>query len=240
MSFPNAAASARSGRRLNWLTAVAVIGASIGLAACSVHVTASSSSTTTTTKASSSTTAPANLLTQMPKAFAPQCTNEASSDFLDTNQTAQVVCSGSNVPDADVLIYEQFDNAADADNYYSSALLSGNGMQSGQGDCTSATLSGTSTNGTYCETNVTLNGNAVGNVFLFNGTEFEVGSGVSLASVLSSPPPICANTSNGFGVVGWTVDSKNLAALAITCSSDVGTLQSINKDYLADDYDLGT
>lgn len=240
MSFPNAAASGRSSWRRSWLAAVAFIVASLGLAACSVHVTASSSTTTTKAPTSSSTTAPTNLLTQMPKAFAAQCTNEASSDFLDTNQTAQVVCSGSNVPDADVLIYEQYDNAADADNYYSSALLSGNGMQSGQGDCTSATLSGTSTNGTYCETNVTLNGNAVGNVFLFNGTEFQVGSGVSLASVLSSPPPICANTSSGFGVVGWTVDNKNLAALAITCSSDVGTLQSINKDYLADDYDLGT
>lgn len=236
MSFSNAAASARSGRRFNWLTAVAILGASIGLAACSIHVSAS----TSTTKAPSTTTTPANLLSQMPKVFAAQCTNQASSDFLDTNQTAQVVCSGSNVPDADVLIYEQYDNAADADNYYSSGLLSGNGMQSGQGDCTSATLSGTSTNGTYCETNVTLNSKAVGNVFLFNGTEFEVGSGVSLASVLSSPPPICANTSNGFGVVGWTVDSKNLAALAITCSSDVATLQSINKDYLANDYDLGT
>jgi hypothetical protein len=218
------------------LTAVATIGASVGLAACSVHVTAS----TSTSKAPSSTTTPANLLAQMPKAFAAQCTNEASSDFLSTNQTAQVVCSGSNVPNADVLIYEQFDNTADADNYYSNALLSGNGMQSGQGDCASATLSGTSTNGTYCETNVTLNTKAVGNVFLFNGTEFQVGSGVSLASVLSSPPPICANTSNGFGVVGWSVDSKNLAALAITCSSDVGTLQSINKDYLANDYDLGS
>ncbi|HWD52344.1 MAG TPA: hypothetical protein VG412_08085 [Acidimicrobiales bacterium] len=236
MSFPNASPSARPSWRLTWLTVVAIVGASVGLAACSIHVSAS----TSTTKAPTSTTTPPKLLTQMPKAFAAQCTNEASSDFLDTNQTAQVVCSGSNVPDADVLIYEQFDNSADADNYYSSALLSGNAMQSGQGDCTSATLSGTSTNGTYCETNVTLNGNAVGNVFLFNGTEFQVGSGVSLASVLSSPPPICANTSSGFGVVGWSVNSKNLAALAITCSSDVATLQSINKDYLANDYDLGT
>jgi hypothetical protein len=238
MSFRHAGGSGRSSWRLTWLTAVAFIVASLGLAACTVHVT--SSTTTTKAPTSSSTTTPPNLLTQMPKAFAAQCTNEASSDFLDTNQTAQVVCSGSNVPDADVLIYEQFDNSADANNYYSSTLLPGNGMQSSQGDCTSATLSGTSTNGTYCETNVTLNGKAVGNVFLFNGTEFQVGSGVSLATVLSSPPPICANTSNGFGVVGWSVDSKNLAALAITCSSDVGTLQSINKDYLANNYDLGT
>jgi hypothetical protein len=237
MSFPHAAGSARSSWRRTWLSAVAFIVASLGLAACTVQV--GSGSTTTKAPASSSTTPP-KLLTQMPKAFSAQCTNEASSDFIDTNETAQTVCAGSNVPDADVLIYEQFDNSADADNYYSSALLSGNGMQSGQGDCTSATLSGTSTNGTYCETNVTANGNAVGNVFLFNGSDFQVGSGVSLATVLSSPPPICANTSSGFGVVGWTVDSKNLAALAITCSSDVGTLQSINKDYLANDYDLGT
>jgi len=240
MSFPKAGGSARSGWRPTWLTAVAFIAASLGLAACSVHVGTSSTTTTTTKAPTTTSTTPPNLLTQMPKAFAAQCTNEVSSDFLDTNQTAQVVCSGSNVPDADVLIYAQFDNSADADNYYSSALLSGNGMQSGQGDCTSATLSGTSTNGTYCETNVTLNNKPVGNVFLFNGTEFEVGSGVSLASVLSSPPPICANTSSGFGVVGWSVDSKNLAALAITCSSDVGTLQTINKDYLANDFDLGT
>ena len=239
MSFPSTTATARSSWRLTWLTAVAFIVASLGLAACTVHV-GTRSTTTTKAPASSSTTTPPNLLTQMPKAFAAQCTNEASSDFLDTNQTAQTVCSGSNVPDADVLIYQQFDTSADADNYYSSTLLSGNGMQSGQGDCTSATLSGTSTNGTYCETNVTANGKAVGNVFLFNGTDFQVGSGVSLASVLSSPPPICSNTNSGFGVVGWTVDSKNLAALAITCSSDVATLQSINKDYLANDYDLGT
>ncbi len=237
MSFPHSGGSARSRWRLTWLTAVAFIVASLGLAACTVKV---SSGSTTTTKAPSTTTTPQNLLSQMPKAFASQCTNEGSSDFIDTNETAQTVCAGSNVPDADVLVYEQFDNSADADNYYSSTLLSGNGMQSGQGDCTSATLSGTSTNGTYCETNVTANGAAVGNVFLFNGTDFEVGSGVSLSTVLSTPPPICTNTNAGFGVVGWTVDAKNLAALAITCSSDVATLQSINKDYLANDYDLGT
>ncbi len=226
----------------------AIIGGSVGavvLAVILIVVLVSSSKptpnpppTTPPTSATTATTTPASLISRMPSAFAAQCTNEASSDFIDTNETAQVVCSGSNVPDADVLIYQQYDTSADADNYYSSTLLSGNRMQSGQGDCTSATLSGTSTNGTYCETNVTANGKAVGNVFLFNGTDFQVGSGVSLASVLSSPPPICSNTNAGFGVVGWTVDSKNLAALAITCSSDVATLQSINKDYLANDYDL--
>ncbi len=172
--------------------------------------------------------------------FAAQCTNEASSDFLNTNQTAQVVCSGSNVPDADVLIYEQFDTSADADNYYSSTLLGANGMQDAQGACISASLSGSTANGRYCEATVSRNGKPIGNLFLFNGTDLQVGSGASLASVLSSPSPICANTNAGFGVVGWTVDSKNLAALAVTCTSDIGTLQNINRDYLANNYDLGS
>lgn len=239
MSSLDLPSPSRSRRGPTLFMAVAIVGAAIGLAACSSG-TSSSSSTTKPPATTTTTTTQPKLISVMPSAFAAQCTNQKSSDFIDTNETAQVVCSGSNVPDADVLIYEQFDNAQDADNYYSATLLNANTMQSAQGDCTSATLSGSTPNGTYCETNVTTNGKPVGNVFLFNGTEFNIGSGVSLASVLSSPPPICTNTSVGFGVVGWTVDSSNLAALAITCSNDIGTLQSINKDYLANSFDLAS
>jgi hypothetical protein len=236
MSSLDPPSASRSRRRPTVFMAVAIVGAAIGLAACSSGTSSSSS----TTKPPTTTTTQPKLISVMPSAFAAQCTNETSSDFIDTNQTAQVVCSGSNVPDADVLIYEQYDNTQDTDNYYSATLLTANTMQSAQGDCTSATLSGSTPNGTYCETNVTSNGKPVGNVFLFNGTEFNIGSGVSLASVLSSPPPICANTNAGFGVVGWTVDSSNLVALAITCSNDIATLQNINKDYLANSFDLAS
>jgi len=185
-------------------------------------------------------TTPPSLISQMPSVFASQCVNHTSG-FVDQNETAQVICIGSNVPDADVIIYLQFDTPQDTVDYYQNTLLPANAMSFNQGDCSSATLSASTTNGTYCETTVDdSNGNAIGNSFLFDGIDFNIGDGTSLANYLFSPPAICPGTASGFGVVGWNINSENLVGLAISCTSDVGALNTINGDYLANKYALGT
>ena len=207
-----------------------VTGGVLALTGGKAHPTPQSSPTTQ--PSSTPTTAP-SLVDSVPSAFKSDCQALQSKDFWDITVQSQVLCVGASIPNAQGVAYLQYGNSNESENYYSGTLLQSNGMQSGAGACNTLDLSGTATNGSYCETDIqdTQGGPTTGHNFVFYGTSFNLGTGADIAN-------LCQTGSKGFTVVGWTDDPTNLTAVAVSCTSDVATAQSMESDYLHSQYDL--
>lgn len=198
------------------------------------------------TTATSPTTAASNasLIDSVPSAFRSDCEASSQSDFLDSSASEQVICSGSDVPTAKGIIYLRYSDSSGSEAYYADTLLQANGMSSGQGSCSTLELSGSATNGSYCETDVsdTSGGPTTGHQFVFYGSSFDVGSGNNVSGVCSDSSGTSATSSgsSGFTVVGWTDDPTDLTAIAVSCTGDVATAKALQNHYLSGDYDLGS
>jgi hypothetical protein len=175
----------------------------------------------------------------MPTKFAGNCVTSTGSEIFDTASSDQVECIGSTVPDADALLYIQYSNSTGSENYYTNTLLSANSMSQNQGTCSTVTLGGSTSSGTYCEESVSFStsgssATTQGREFLFVGTKFNLGSNTDVANYCGS-----AGTGNGFTAFGWTDDSANLTAVALACNQNSTTATAIHSDFVNGTFSLG-
>ncbi|HET9689638.1 MAG TPA: hypothetical protein VFP61_00690 [Acidimicrobiales bacterium] len=175
---------------------------------------------------------------EVPASFRADCTASVVADYLDPRAGGQVVCSGASVPDADSVVYLQYPQSQQADDFYSASLLQGNGLAAGVGDCAGLGLTVNAASGSYCENPVTSTaGEQTGSQFVFQGTNFALGNGNDVADLCAGGDQTRA-TAAAFTVFGWTDDPTDLAAVAVTCSTDNDTVKAIEGDFLAGRYDL--
>ncbi len=163
------------------------------------------------------------------------CEVEPSPAYVATAASDEELCDlsqNSNVPE-DYVLYVGFPSESPATAYYSS-LLSTNGMEAGQGDCSDLSMASTAdASSQYCEGSYTTSASS-GSDFVFSGNvNFDLGSDNPVSSL-----DACSGASSA-DVLGFTDPTYAAIGVAISCT---GTeLDSdVNDDFTAGDFFLGS
>lgn len=243
---------ARNRRRKILIVAAAVVvlggaGAGIALGLGSSKPASSSTTTTTTTSAPGANTGGAgptgagepSLIGVVPSALSGACSATPAANRVSSQATDEVGCDAEPVSgsSADFIGYVRFASASAASSYFSS-VLDGNSLTSGTGDCGTASLSGTTSNGSYCEGSYSDSDGNSGQDLAFVGQSFDVGgpAGSTSAFCQSNFPG-----SSGASVVVWTSPGDDSAGFAVDCTSSTssfvdGMLQNlVHADYVLND-----
>jgi hypothetical protein len=133
----------------------------------------------------------------------------------------------------DYVLFAGFSTDTPASTYFNT-LLSGNGMQTGKGDCSSSLTLTTAADGSslYCEGSYTT-GSSSGYDFVFTGNnDFNLGNGTMISSL-----PECAG-STSVDVVGFTDPTYTAVGVALDCEG--GNYTYINQDFIAGSLFLGS
>ena len=161
------------------------------------------------------------------------CQTQGSDDYVASGETGQELCDmsdNSNVVE-DYVLYAGFASAGPASTYFT-ALVSGNGMTSGRGDCSSLTLT-TASDGSsqYCQGGYTTK-NSSGSDLVFTGSnDFNLGNGTLISSL-----PECLGSTT-VDVVAFTDPTYTAVGVALDCEG--GAYQQINDDFTSGDFFLG-
>jgi hypothetical protein len=163
------------------------------------------------------------------------CQAEPTAAYVASGASDEELCDlsqNSNVAE-DYILYVGFPTESPVTAYYDS-LLSGNGMQTGQGDCSSLSLA-TAADGSsqYCEDTYTTSRSS-GSDFIFTGSpNFELGNDNPVSSLQA-----CSGESAS-DVLGFTDPTYAAVGVAIACN---GAEQDdvLNSNYTAGDYFLGS
>jgi hypothetical protein len=162
------------------------------------------------------------------------CTVEGSSQFSDVNADAEALCDLTNNQSApeDYVIYDRFPDASGEQGYYST-LVSNNGMQTGQGDCSTLTEVATSTgNSNYCET--TYSGNHTGNIFVYEGDPgFQLGNNFRVSGQ-------CTNSPSAVAVVGFSDNTDHVVGVAFACGDANSQASLMLNDFHHGNLDIGS
>jgi hypothetical protein len=219
-------------------TPTASASASASASATPTHTAAPSATATPSTAptATSSLTPLANVLPSYITSDSTDdvCSEVPSSGYVASGVTGEELCdlsANGNVPE-DYIIYVGFPSETPAASYFT-ALLSGNGMKGGEGDCTSLTLA-TAADGSsqYCEGTYTTTSNGSGTVFVFTGTnDFDLGAGNTASALQDCGSP-------DVDVVGFTDPSYAAVGIALDCEG--GNYSELNSDFTSGDYFLGS
>jgi hypothetical protein len=163
------------------------------------------------------------------------CMDEPANAYVASGASDEELCdltSNDNVPE-DYILYVGFPTESPATSYFSS-LLSGNGMQVGQGDCSSLSLA-TATDGSsqYCEDTYTTSSSS-GSDFVFSGNpNFDLGSDNPVSNL-----DACSGASS-VDVLGFTDPTYAAVGVAVACSGNEED-SDLNSDFTAGDYFLGS
>jgi len=162
------------------------------------------------------------------------CQTEGSDDFVASGESGQELCDMSNNSNVveDYVLYAGFSTSGPATTYFN-ALLSGNGLTTGQGDCSSLSLA-TASDGSsqYCEGGYTTKGSS-GSDLVFTGTnDFNLGNGTLVSGL-----PECLGSTT-VDVVAFTDPTYTAVGVALDCEG--GEYQEINDDFTSGDFFLGS
>ena len=162
------------------------------------------------------------------------CEAQGSADYLGSGESGQELCDLSNNSNVveDYVLYVGFPTPGPANTYFGS-LLSGNGMTSGEGDCSTLTLA-TASDGSsqYCQGGYTTKSSS-GSDLVFTGTnDFNLGNG-TLISGLDE----CLGSTT-VDVVAFTDPTYAAVGIALDCEG--GEYQQINDDLTSGDFFLGS
>jgi len=193
--------------------------------------------TTTTTSPSSS--GPMDLQSNIPAYIKSNsndsCTNLGSSSFTTTQASEETLCdlTGNTSAAEDFVLYTQFQSQSDEKSYYQS-ILTGNGLQTSQGDCTTlGTVTAAGDVGQYCEEGYS-GALAKGEFFIFDGDPgFAFGNQNDVTSVCNTNPSAAA-------VVGWADDNNFVVGFAFACDDANSQAKNINHDFTAGLLDVGS
>jgi hypothetical protein len=163
------------------------------------------------------------------------CEDEPSAAYVSTGVSDEELCDlseNSNVPE-DYILYVGFPTETPASTYFGQ-LVTGNGMKTGAGDCSSLTLA-TDSDGSsqYCEDTYTTSSSS-GSDFVFTGTaNFDLGNDNPISSLQE-----CAGDSTA-DVLAFTDPTYAAVGVAIACEGQP-EYSELNSDFTAGDYFLGS
>ena len=161
------------------------------------------------------------LIADAPSALSGTCQETPTSDFVTSSVTDEIACDTEAVSgsEADIIGYARFGSGAALDSYFNS-MLSLNGLTGTAGDCTSEQLSGSGTNGTFCEGGYTDSNSVSGNELMFLGSSFTVGGaqGSSTTFCQANFP-----NSSGVSVVAWADHTDDTFGFALDCTASPTT-----------------
>ena len=164
------------------------------------------------------------------------CSGQPSSAYVATGQSGEELCdlsANSSAPE-DYVFYAGFPTETPASAYFAS-LISSNGMQSNQGDCSSLSLV-TASDGSsqYCEGTYTTS-HSSGVDFVWSGSaSFDLGNTNPISSL-----SLCTGVDT-VSLVGFTDPTYAGVGVAIGCSGYSGEDGDINSDFTAGDFFLGS
>jgi hypothetical protein len=162
------------------------------------------------------------------------CSEEPSSAYVATGASDEELCDLSNNPNVveDYLLYVGFPTESPATAYYTS-LVTGNGMKTGGGDCSSLTLANASDGSSqYCEDTYTTSSSS-GSDFVFTGNaDFDLGNDNPISSLQACSGETTAD------VLGFTDPTYAAVGVAISCTGEQ-EYSSLNSDFTAGDFFLG-
>jgi hypothetical protein len=162
------------------------------------------------------------------------CQTQGSDDFVASGESGQELCDLSNNSNVveDYVLYAGFSTSGPATTYFN-ALLSGNGMTNGQGDCSSLSLA-TASDGSsqYCEGGYTTKASSGSDLVFTGSNDFNLGNG-TVVSGLSE----CLGSTT-VDVVAFTDPTYTAVGVALDCEGD--EYQEINDDFTSGDFFLGS
>jgi hypothetical protein len=159
------------------------------------------------------------------------CENEGPSSFASTNATEETLCQLKSIDVAEsYALYLQFQGKSAAENYYES-VLSGNGMQEGEGDCSTLGEVSTSTDDAeYCEDQ--YSGKYSGHVFVYEGDpRFQFGDKYEVE---------CLNDPSAVAMVGFSDGSNYVVGMAWACNDSANSAHDILSDFHDNLLDVGS
>lgn len=162
------------------------------------------------------------------------CEAQGSGDFVASGESGQELCDLSNNSSAieNYVLYAGFSTSGPATAYFN-ALLSGNGMTSGQGDCSTLNLANTSDGSSqYCQGGYTTKGSSGSDLVFTGDNDFDLGNG-TLISGLSE----CLG-STSVDVVAFTDPTYTAVGVALDCQG--GEAQQVDDDFTSGDFFLGS
>ena len=179
-----------------------------------------STSTSTSATAGGTGSAEPPLLSVIPTALSGTCKQASAADLASVaGAIEEIACNSASVSgsSADLIGYVRFRSTAALDGFFSH-LLSLNQLSTSQGDCSSVTLSASTTAGEYCEGTYTDNLGNTGSELIFVGSDFNAGgpSGSAAAGCSTAFP-----NSNGVTVLVWTSPSDNSGGIGVDCTSSL-------------------
>jgi hypothetical protein len=175
------------------------------------------------------------LLGVVPSAFSGQCSNLPAAQ-RGPGSIDEVVCQTSQVQgaSADFVLYSRFASTASLGTQYQD-LLSSNGVESGQGDCSQVSLTGSAPKGAFCETSYSdESGGPGGQEMIFVGSDFQLGA---------SPASQLCQAAGGNGATGVTVlvstsSGDRSASVVLACSSSGSFAGGIHQNFTSGYYGL--
>jgi hypothetical protein len=175
------------------------------------------------------------LLGVVPSVFSGQCSNLPAAQ-RGPGSIDEVVCQTSQVQgaSADFVLYSRFASPASLGTQYQD-LLSSNGVESGQGDCSQVSLTGSAPKGAFCETSYSdESGGPGGQEMIFVGSDFQLGA---------SPASQLCQAGGGNGATGVTVlvstsSGDRSASVVLACSSSGSFAGDIHQNFTSGYYGL--
>ncbi len=204
----------------------------------SPSATATASAAPTATPVASPTSSLTSLASVLPSYITGDtddvCQPQGSDDYVATGESGQELCDLSNNANVveDYVLYAGFPTSGPATTYFG-ALLSANGMESGEGDCSTLSLA-TASDGSsqYCQGGYTTKSSS-GSDLVFTGTnDFNLGNGTLVSGL-----PECLGSTT-VDVVAFTDPTYAAVGIALDCEG--GEYQQINDDLTSGDFFLGS
>jgi hypothetical protein len=233
------------------VAAVVVVGGGVGIAlALSGKKTPTPTTTsTTTTSSNTSSTGPTgntgngnssepSLISVVPTALSGRCEQVPTADFISTASTDEISCDAAEVSgsEADLIGYARFASSTKVGDYFS-GLLKLNSLSANTGNCSSLTLSGSTSGGDYCASSYTDSDGNSGSELAFVGSSFQVG-GADGSSTTFCEGEFPGST--GVSVVAWTSPSDDSFGFALDCTDSSTTfVDGMESDLVHADYVLG-